>query len=454
MMKERDEEITIDLVELYYVLKNKVKIIGGVTAACALAGAAYLALTPKVYESSALFRLNVPVEVNTNVMMDKTRLMQHLIGTHGEIIKSRSVTGPVAKQIADLHDSVKYPGYDGNVAVTQVKNTDIMKVTVTGKTPEVAQKANEFIVENYIKRLQELTPIEKKTVTSSKEKGGAVIRKNETVADMEIPDLVQVIDKPSLQTAPTKPRKPMTMLISLLLGLIGSSGFIIAKELLNRKVKNTDDVEQYLELSVLGTVPDNSVDQMTVLEAYRNIRTNLLYSAKKKKKIVLPSVMENAGNVKIVQNLATVVAQAGFKVLVVDCNMRAPQNLFNLTDKGLSDVLVKGANVKNLLQASGVVNLDVLPAGSAQTNPSELLASPKMDALLAELQEAYDYLFLATPAVLPLTDAAIMATKADGVVLALESGKLAPDTAVEAKVKLAQVDAKILGIILDGVENQ
>lgn len=193
-----------------------------------------------------------------------------------------------------------------------------------------------------------------------------------------------------------------------------------------------------------------------VSEAYRMIRTNVQFSGigKAIKTVLLTSSIPNEGKTTVVTNLGIVMAQAGYKTIIVDCDFRNPSQhkLFNVPNKGLSNRIALGAEVDDIIQESGVPNLHVLTSGPVAPNPSEILDSADMTKLLRILEESYDYILLDSPPVLPVTDAVILSNKVDGTILVVGWGSVTPNEAKIAKERLTRGGAHILGAVLNRVE--
>lgn len=193
-----------------------------------------------------------------------------------------------------------------------------------------------------------------------------------------------------------------------------------------------------------------------VTEAYRMIRTNIQFSNEGKglKTIAFTSAGPNEGKSTVVANLAVVMAQAGHKVVLLDCDLRNPSlhNVFDLANKGLSNCVMAGENVFDVVQSTEVQDLDILTSGPIACYPSELLGSKRMQIVLDELASRYDYILIDTPPVLSFTDAAVVAAKADGVILLMEWGKVKPALAKEAKRILEHTKSNIIGVVLNKVE--
>lgn len=191
-------------------------------------------------------------------------------------------------------------------------------------------------------------------------------------------------------------------------------------------------------------------------EAYRTIRTNIQFSMPKGqlKSILITSSMPEEGKSTTTANLAITMAESGNRVLLIDADLRKSSihKLFAVSNlKGLTNVLAEDVNYRELIKPGVAKGLDVLPGGPKPPNPSELLGSQKMRDLMEQMKEDYDVVVLDTPPVLPVTDAAILASLVDGVVLVAAYGRATFDGLTQAKVQLENVGSKILGVILNQV---
>ena len=193
-----------------------------------------------------------------------------------------------------------------------------------------------------------------------------------------------------------------------------------------------------------------------VSEAYRTIRTNIQFAGvdKPMKSIVFTSTAQDEGKSTVVANLGIVMAQAGQKVVIMDCDFRNPtqHRLFKLQNKGLSNCIATGKDVLEIVQSSGTPGLDILTSGPVTPNPSEILASNRMKTVINELKEKYDYVLIDTPPVLPVTDSSVIGSIADGTILLTAWNQITPAMAKEAKTRLEQAGARILGVVLNKVE--
>ena len=193
-----------------------------------------------------------------------------------------------------------------------------------------------------------------------------------------------------------------------------------------------------------------------VTEAYRTIRTNISFSGvdKQLKVIEVTSAVPNEGKSTVMASLAIVMAQAGKKVLLVDCDFRNPtqHKLFGLPNKGVSNCIATGGDFHEIIQRIDQENIDILTSGPVAPNPSEILMSNRMQEFLNTVREEYDYVLIDTPPVMPVTDSAVLSSKTDGVMLVIASGEDKPELVKAAKTRLEQAGANIIGCILNKVK--
>ncbi|MDD4767678.1 MAG: CpsD/CapB family tyrosine-protein kinase [Desulfotomaculaceae bacterium] len=196
-----------------------------------------------------------------------------------------------------------------------------------------------------------------------------------------------------------------------------------------------------------------------IAEAFRTLRTNIGFSSYNgsNKVILITSPASDDGKSTIATNLGIVMAQAQSRVLLVDCDLRKPvlHQYFDLDNRqGLTNLLVQDLAIEDVVYATGVDGLYVIPSGPIPPNPSELLGSPRMAGLLARVAELYDMTLLDAPPVNAVTDAVLLAPQADSVLLVLKSGATHIQTAQEAKNALQNAGAKNIGVVLNETKPQ
>ena len=194
-------------------------------------------------------------------------------------------------------------------------------------------------------------------------------------------------------------------------------------------------------------------------EAYKVIRTSIQFAkaGNSLKTIAITSCTPDEGKSTTAANLAIVLTQTGKRVLLMDCDMRNPtvHRNFKLSNKvGLSSCISLGTELAEAVQETELENLDALTSGVIPPNPSELLGSERMQAILARAQEEYDYVLLDTPPVLPVTDTLVLGSLVDGLILVLDSGEIKVEMARDVKAQLMHAGANILGVVLNKVRSE
>lgn len=193
-------------------------------------------------------------------------------------------------------------------------------------------------------------------------------------------------------------------------------------------------------------------------ESYRTLRTNLQYSSfdEEYKVIVVTSAEPGEGKSTTAGNLALSIAEGDKKVVLIDCDLRKPSlhKKFEISNTaGLSDVIV-GKESISVVGYRYNNNLTVLTSGKIPPNPSEMLGSKSMKALIDALKKVFDYVILDTPPVQAVTDAQILSTRADGTLLVIRAEKTKKDSVVNSINLLKKVNANIIGTILNGVDTK
>jgi capsular exopolysaccharide synthesis family protein len=196
-----------------------------------------------------------------------------------------------------------------------------------------------------------------------------------------------------------------------------------------------------------------------ISEAYRTLRTNVDFSAidEPVKVIMLTSAGPGEGKSTTASNLAVAYAQSDKKTLLIDADLRKPtlHHTFVRSNRwGLTNIIAGQTKASEVICKTDINNLELLTSGPIPPNPSEILASKKMTALLEELKLAYDIIIIDTPPALAVTDAQIVATKCDGVILVIDSGKVKREVAMKVKASLEHVKARILGAVLNNLDRK
>jgi capsular exopolysaccharide synthesis family protein len=282
--------------------------------------------------------------------------------------------------------------------------------------------------------------------------------------DAQIPktSMVQVIDRAEPGKAPVKPNKTLNITLGLIFGLIMGVGLAFFIEYLDTSVKTIDDVERTFQAPVLGVIPQNigylleEGAESKHAEAYRVLRTNLLFSRKDEKlnTIVIVSAGAGEGKSTTTINLSTVFAQAGNRVLIVDSDLRRPtlHKLFKVANNlGLTNYLLKQNTVVEVVQTTSVPNLDFMASGKLPSSSMGILGSAQMKELIAELKQRYDFIFFDSPPILGVSDASILASEVDLVMQVIQYRRYPQPMTIRAKQMIEKVGGNFVGMVLNNI---
>lgn len=320
---------------------------------------------------------------------------------------------------------------------------------------------------------------------------------------------VQVIDLATRPRVPIGTSMTRKLLYGLLLGLFLGTGAALVTEHLNTSIRGRDDLENVLQLPGLAVIPKFSTarrkrrlpggakqgengargerakalagvgvggeapaeedvsaslvavhDSRSVsAEAYRTLRTKLLFSRaiNSLKTIVVTSPFAQDGKSTVAANLAATFAQHGMRVLLIDCDLRRPtqHEIFQAPcEPGLTELLAGDGLVAGTGRRTAIEGLSLITAGTLPGDPAELVGSTRFRDVLARLQDSFDVIVLDSPPVLPVADSSILASLADGVLLVVRAGQTNRRAAQLAVQQLQEVDARILGAVLNDPKSQ
>ena len=193
-------------------------------------------------------------------------------------------------------------------------------------------------------------------------------------------------------------------------------------------------------------------------EAYRSLRSNIEYSSfdDEYRVIVVTSSVPGEGKSTTSGNLAIALAQSGNSVLLVDCDMRKPSihKMFKISNAaGTAELLLRKKLFEEVANKYNE-NLTIITAGKIPPNPSEMLASRAMTAFIKEMKKEFKYIILDTPPLQAVTDAQVLSTKADGVLLVVKAGSTKKEMVLNSVDLIKKVQGKVIGTVLNGVENK
>jgi polysaccharide biosynthesis transport protein len=282
--------------------------------------------------------------------------------------------------------------------------------------------------------------------------------------DVEIPktSIVEITGPAEPGDSPVKPNKTLNIVLGVVIGLIMGVGLAFFIEYLDTSVKTIDEVERAFQSPVLGVIPQNVgylVDEgleSPHAEAYRVLRTNILFSRKDEKLNTVVVVSAGAGEGKsiTVVNLATVFAQAGQRILVVDSDLRRPtlHKLLHVSNNiGLTNYLLKQNKLEEVIQTSSVPMLDFMASGKLPSTSMSILGSAQMKEMVAELKQRYDFIFFDSPPILGVSDASVLASEVDMVIQVIQYRRYPQPMSIRAKQLIEKVGGNLIGILLNNI---
>lgn len=461
-----NDEIEIDLSRLLGALLKRAWLIGIVAVLCAvltLVGTV-LFVAPK-YDSSTMFYVN-----NSSLSLED---MDFSIST-GDISASKSLVKTyivILNSRETLNDVIDYAGVNRTysevkrmIQAEAVDSTEVFQVTVTSDDPVEAEQIADAIAYILPKRISKII------------QGTTAV----------------VVDSAILPKGSSAPNYTQNTLVGFLVGFVGIVAVLAILELMDNTIRQEDDITQISSHPILAAVPDitapskssaygrktgkteDAVKQdvpliggeipFTALESYKLLRTKLQFSFAEGdgcRVIGVTSALSGEGKSLTSINLAYSLSELGKRVILIDADMRRPtlaKKLSIKSEPGLSSCLTGQRDLNNLLQNCGIAGNEkafrVIAAGQNPPNPVELLSSNRMDVMLETLRKHYDYIILDMPPVTEVSDVLAVANKLDGVLLVVRHN-MCNRTVLNSTVRqLAFVNAKVLGVVYNGVNEE
>jgi capsular exopolysaccharide synthesis family protein len=276
------------------------------------------------------------------------------------------------------------------------------------------------------------------------------------VAGKVLTSRVTIVNQARVPGAPFRPRKAKTTLMSLLIGLMLSAGVVAGIEVLDTRIKDPDTLEQRLGVPVVGLIPlYRKDDHWLVEEAFQTLRTSIYYASDHMKNnvVLVASPSSGEGKSSVVSNLGIIMAKAGEKVLLVDCDVRKSSlHRFLHLDgkKGISDFLATpGLDPKDFIKPTSHENLSLMPSGPAPLNPPALFSLTKFRDFLTWARKEYDWVLLDTPPFVAVTDGMLIAGYAD-LILFVAAMKSTHEPLLKKALEMVyRLDKDLAGVVLN-----
>lgn len=472
--KFSNDEKEIDLGRIFHAVMNRIwwVVIVSVLSAVLALGYTSRFITPQ-YQSAAMFYVNNNSfsvgDASLSISSGDLVTSRGLVDSYIVILKTRETLNEVI-DYADL--DLTYGQVSGMISAYAVNETEIFRVVVTNPDPQQAEKIASAIAYILPKRISNIID-----GTSAK-----------------------IVDSAVVPAGPSSPNYTRNTMLGFILGFLLTAGIIALKEIFNTTIRSEEDIEQVCAHPILSAVPNmhgggkkktqyyyygdkkkkrskqlsakekakiqkenealiGSNVSFMATEAYKRLRTKLQFSFADDSKcrvIGLSSALSGEGKSLTAVNLAYTLAQLNKRVIVLDCDMRRPTlaEKMNLNKKpGLSEYLTGQHEFKDVVQRYSMdhdeVAFHVISAGESPPNPAEMISSLRMERLLANLRDAYDYILLDLPPVSEVTDALAIAPKVDGMLLVVRQDYCDRIVLSETVQQFAFINAKLLGVVFN-----
>lgn len=407
-------------------------------------GYGYSMTQERVYESTASAIVTTGVSSDLGSALVGQNYANARVKSYVDIANSRSVAEYV---IDDLGLDTSPATLVGQVSVSNPEDTAVLRVTASADTPEGARQLAEAWIDGMVAAVDDI-------------EGGGTASGEESVVQL------RTLDSAVAPGAPSSPNVPLLVALGALVGFVLGVSYALIRNVLDKKIRSTKDIERNFTLPVLGAIPRDASfaragtaaggTDFATAESLRRLRTNLAFVDvdHPPRVIVVTSPLPGDGKSTTSVKLAQTIAESGQRVVLIDGDLRRPsvaEYLHLVPGIGLTDVLVGRVTLAEAIQDYGPGGyLRVLGAGAIPPNPSELLGSLAMQDVLAKLSKDA-VVIIDTPPLIPVTDAAVLTARTDGAVIVARAGKTTTDILDNALVNLDRVKGRALGVVLDGV---
>ena len=391
------------------------------------AAALVLSLATPRYAAHADVLVSPPEAQSTSAPAERT------VASYAEVLGGRTTADDVVDTLA-LDRSVR--SVDGDLSATVLDGTAVLRVTATSTDADESARISQAAADAFVTWVKQ----QKTTLTAS-------------VVSTAVPP-----------TTPASPSRPLWLVLGGLLGLLAGLATAALRQRADHSIRSPAELEEVAGAPVLGAIAYDKAATDTPLitslgthhprfEAVRILRTNLQFVDvdHDHKVITVTSAVPGEGKSTTACNLAIALAQTGVRVALVEGDLRRPRVAEYLAlerSVGLTTVLVGRVALEAGLQQASTPGLDVLTSGALPPNPSEILQTSVMSAVVADLREAYDIVLIDAPPLLPVTDASLLASISDGALLVVRHGDTGREAVASAVGRLQAVGARVLGTVL------
>ncbi len=429
----------MELSDYIRVLRKNWIVIVTLTLVGLSATAAYTLTRTPIFESSSTIFVSTQAGGTAAELQQGSSFTQARINTYVGLVRTPIVLEPV---IRDLGVTISADSLAGRVNATAALNSTLITITVSDADATRAAALANAIASSLSTVVPQLEP--------EGNDGSSPVRLSR-VSDAQ-PALV-----------PSSPNTPLNLAIGVIAGLILGLGAAALRTSLDNKVRTLREAETITQAPAIGAIAyDMKARERPLIvhadplspraESFRALRTNLQFlDMGGRASFVITSSIPSEGKSTTTINLAIALADAGKRVALLDTDLRKPKVAEYLSIEGgagLTDVLIGRAKVNEVMLPWGGRSLYVLPAGKIPPNPSELLGSSQMGALLAMLERDFDVVLCDAPPLLPVTDAAILARATSGALMVVSAGRTTKHQLAGATEALSTVGAKLAAFVM------
>ncbi|WP_406472429.1 polysaccharide biosynthesis tyrosine autokinase [Streptomyces sp. NBC_01615] len=409
-------------------------------------------LSTPVYEARTQLFVATLTSEDTAQLNQGQSFSQARVQSYASIVTTRQVTAPVVKKLGLRTTPEELAS---RITAVAPLNTVLIDITVKDTVPERAARIANAVAQRFsavVERLE--TP--KRTVQRSG-------KNHADDAPPVSPVSLGVTQEAVAPTGPVSPRPLLNLAAGVLGGLLLGAGIVVLRETLDTTFKTSEALGEFTAVPGLGTIPfDKTAPRQPLVnaeghskraEAFRKLRTNLRFSQvdDPPRIIVVTSSVPGEGKTNTAANLALSLAEAGLSTCLVDADLRRPcvAPAFGLVqDAGLTTVLIGQARIKDVMQQAGG-GLSVLASGAVPPNPTELLASARMEEVLRELADTYEVVIVDTAPLLPVADTVGLASLAQGALLVVRAAKTSREQVRTAAESLDRVGVRVLSTVFN-----
>lgn len=431
----------MDLRDYLRTIRRNWILIAASTLAGILVGGALAVLTKPTYTAETQLFVAIQNSGSVQELQQGNTFSQARVQSYVRTVGSPLVLQPA---IDSLGLATSSPELAQRVKASTVLNTVLINISVEDNSPVRAAATAQAVADSLVKAVDSL----------EKPKTGGTS-----------PVSLSVITPATTPTSPSAPNTKLNLLLGLLVGLALGIGLSVVRSTLDTRIRGEADLRRISDAPLLGGIAfDQDATRSPLLtqtaaqspraESFRQLRTNLQFAnvADQAKTVLITSSLPGEGKSTTATNLAIAMAQAGQAVCLVDADLRRPmvgEYLGLDRSAGLTTALVGKADVMDLLQPWGADRLYILTSGQIPPNPSELLGSTRMGALLGVLETEFDIVIIDAPPLLPVTDAAVLSQHVGGVVIVVGTQKLRNQDLQKSLSALELVGSNVLGFVLN-----